>query len=95
MNTIGAFDTSVVFGGNIAGRIGNNVEVGTMVYIVVRFDPSQCGACGNGKLDKVFGTLAEAEAYVKFKASGRRHGASWEIKDLQVESYPVEGKNSL
>lgn len=72
------------------GRTADSPAAGTKVFVVVRFDPAQCGACGNGKLDKIFWTLAEAEAYVRCKASGRRRGGSWEIREGLVESYPVE-----
>lgn len=71
-------------------RGGAVAAAGAEVFVVVRFDPAQCGACGNGKLDMLFGTLAEAEAYIRFKNSGRRHGASWEIKEMLIASYPAE-----
>ncbi len=55
------------------------------VYVVVRFDPMQCGACGCGHLDKVFMTKQDAQAYIS--DSGRRRGVSWEIKERGVETH--------
>lgn len=58
------------------------------LYIVFRFDPMQCGACGNGNLDKIFGTMEEAQAYVR--ATGNRRGVSWKVDERILESYVVE-----
>lgn len=58
------------------------------IFAVMRFDPMQCGACGNGNFDKVFLTEREAQAYVH-DSSGRR-GVSWEIKEKNIEVYPVD-----
>ena len=54
-------------------------------YVVMRFDPMQCGACGNGNLDKIFTSRQEAEAYIRDE--GPRRGVSWEIKEQPVETY--------
>ncbi len=53
------------------------------VYVVLRFDPMQCGACGNGSLDKIFMSREDAKAYIQ--CAGGRRGVSWEIKEMQVE----------
>ena len=53
------------------------------VFVVMRFDPMQCGACGNGALDKIFSTRSEAEAYIEH--SNSRRGVGWEIKECQIE----------
>ncbi len=54
-----------------------------MVYVVMRFDPMQCGACGNGHLDKIFIEREEAEAYIR--NSNCRRGVSWQIQEHAVE----------
>lgn len=54
------------------------------VYVVMRFDPMQCGACGNGNLDKIFTHREAAQLYIQ--ASGHRRGVSWEIKERSVET---------
>jgi hypothetical protein len=53
------------------------------VYVVVRFDPVQCGACGNGSLDKIFMSREAAQRYIQH--AGARRGVSWEVKEMQVE----------
>ncbi len=53
------------------------------VFVVMRFDPMQCGACGNGHLDKIFVEKEAAEEYVK--NSNDRRGVSWQIKEYMVE----------
>lgn len=58
------------------------------IYVVMRFDPMQCGACGNGHLDKMFMTLREAQAYIQ--DSSKRRGVTWEIKEKSVETYQTE-----
>lgn len=58
------------------------------VFVVMRFDPMQCGACGNGKLDKIFMQKEEAEAYIRNVNS--RRGVSWQIKEHSIENYTVE-----
>ncbi|WDP88733.1 MAG: hypothetical protein HUN04_02875 [Desulfobacter sp.] len=55
------------------------------VYVVMRFDPMQCGACGNGNLDKIFISREAAEGYIR--DSGTRRGVSWEIKERSVETH--------
>ena len=66
-------------------RFGKGAEV--KVYVVMRFDPMQCGACGNGNLDKIFTTIQGAEAYV---ADAGRPGVSWEIKERDVDTQAAE-----
>lgn len=58
------------------------------VYVVLRFDPMQCGACGNGSLDKIFMNQQEAESYIR--DSRHRRGVSWEIKERCVETYETK-----
>ncbi|SDO65237.1 hypothetical protein [Desulforhopalus singaporensis] len=60
------------------------------VFVVMRFDPMQCGACGNGKLDRIFTTIEEARTYVTM--SGNRRGVSWEISERTVEEFAVKEK---
>lgn len=58
------------------------------VYVVMRFDPMQCGACGNGNLDRIFMTEQGAQDYVT--TAGNRRGVSWEIKERDVEAPVAE-----
>ncbi len=58
------------------------------VFVVLRFDPMQCGACGNGNIDKLFMSMREAQAYVH--DSSDRRGVSWDIKEKSVDVYEVE-----
>ncbi len=53
------------------------------VFVVMRFDPMQCGACGNGHLDKIFTEKEAAEEYIQ--RSNSRRGVSWQIKEFVVE----------
>ncbi len=53
------------------------------VFVVMRFDPMQCGACGNGHLDKIFKEKDAAEEYIQ--RSNTRRGVSWQIKEFMVE----------
>ncbi len=55
------------------------------VFVVMRFDPIQCGACGNGYLDKIFMTEQEARSYVLH--SSNRRGVRWEINERNVDEY--------
>lgn len=56
------------------------------VYVVIRFDPMQCGACGNGNLDKIFTTRKQAERYIR--NSPTKKGATWEIKSMPLNAMP-------
>lgn len=58
-----------------------------VVFVVMRFDPMQCGACGNGKLDKIFMEREEAQAYISNSSS--RRGVSWQIVERAVEEHSV------
>ena len=58
------------------------------VFVVMRFDPMQCGACGNGYLDRIFMTEEDAQSYVL--DSGNRKGVRWEIVERVVEEYCVK-----
>ncbi len=53
------------------------------VFCVMRFDPMQCGACGNGNLDKIFMDREKAEAYIA--SSKTRRGVGWQIKTHTIE----------
>lgn len=57
------------------------------VFVVMRFDPMQCGACGNGALDKIFSMKRDAETYIE---QSNRRGVGWEIKECQIESHNEE-----
>ncbi|SLM30299.1 hypothetical protein MTBBW1_2190019 [Desulfamplus magnetovallimortis] len=54
-----------------------------IVFVVMRFDPMQCGACGNGNLDKIFVQKEDAELYIKNTRC--RRGVSWQIEERSVE----------
>lgn len=54
------------------------------VFVVMRFDPMQCGACGNGNLDKIFTNEEDAEAYI---SSNRKPGVSWQIEKRPLEKH--------
>ena len=54
------------------------------VFVVMRFDPMQCGACGNGHLDKIFMDREAAETYIQTEK--HRRGVSWEIREHMVEA---------
>lgn len=58
------------------------------VFVVMRFDPMQCGACGNGNLDKIFMSREEAQAYIR--DSNSRRGVGWEIEERSIEKYSFQ-----
>ena len=57
------------------------------VFVVMRFDPMQCGACGNGHLDKIFTEKEAAEEYIQI--ANNRRGVSWQIKEYVVEKTSI------
>lgn len=53
------------------------------VFVVFRFDPMQCGACGVGHVDRIFSEKEDADAYVAHR--GSRRGVSWQIREFPIE----------